>query len=272
MKKSTVLFLTAAFAIGLAAAFFFFREPRVEPPATVPGPRVEQPPAAEEQPAPMVRLPVAPPPVESAVSPTPAELPVLEKSDPEMRDALGTVLPEKKWLEMFIFDHLIRRFVLMVDSLPRPDLSYTRLPLYTPLKRFIPSEKNGNLTISPENYQRYTPFVDLVEKAGITEAAGIYQRYYPLFQEAYRELGYPHGRFNDRFIEVIDHLLATPEVKYPVRLVQPHIRYRYADPKLEALSAGQKLLIRMGPENSAIILAKLRELRPLLVNSAQAGN
>ena len=37
--------------------------------------------------------------------------------------------------------------------------------------------------------------------------------------------------------------------------------YQYADPKLEALSSGQKLLLRIGPDNEATIKAKLRELR-----------
>jgi hypothetical protein len=37
--------------------------------------------------------------------------------------------------------------------------------------------------------------------------------------------------------------------------------YEYADPSLEQLSAGQKLLIRMGSENAAALKLKLRELR-----------
>jgi hypothetical protein len=37
--------------------------------------------------------------------------------------------------------------------------------------------------------------------------------------------------------------------------------YEFADPELEALSAGQKVLIRIGPENAALIKAKLRDLR-----------
>ncbi|HET7131776.1 MAG TPA: DUF3014 domain-containing protein, partial [Gammaproteobacteria bacterium] len=62
-------------------------------------------------------------------------------------------------------------------------------------------------------------------------------------------------------LEVVDHLLATPDVTEPVRLVQPSVYYKYADPKLEALSAGQKLLIRMGPDNAAAVKAKLREIQ-----------
>ena len=66
-------------------------------------------------------------------------------------------------------------------------------------------------------------------------------------------------------IEVIDHLLATPDVADPVQLVQPRVMYQYADPRLEALSAGQKWLIRMGAANAAIIKMKLRELRTELL-------
>jgi hypothetical protein len=62
-------------------------------------------------------------------------------------------------------------------------------------------------------------------------------------------------------VQVIDHLLQTPDVKGQIRLVQPSVYYQFADPKLEALSAGQKALIRMGSANAAAVKAKLRELR-----------
>jgi hypothetical protein len=37
--------------------------------------------------------------------------------------------------------------------------------------------------------------------------------------------------------------------------------YTYADASLEARPAGQKLLIRMGPENAQAVKAKLTEFR-----------
>ena len=40
--------------------------------------------------------------------------------------------------------------------------------------------------------------------------------------------------------------------------------YTYADPALEGRPAGQKLLIRMGPENAKAIKAKLTELRAVI--------
>jgi hypothetical protein len=42
------------------------------------------------------------------------------------------------------------------------------------------------------------------------------------------------------------------------------VLYEYKDPALEELSAGQKILIRMGPEHRALIKSKLREIRTLL--------
>jgi hypothetical protein len=71
--------------------------------------------------------------------------------------------------------------------------------------------------------------------------------------------------FNDRLVQVIDNLLETPEVKAPIKLVQPKVFYEYADPSLESRSAGQKLLLRMGPANAEIIKGKLRELRAEIV-------
>ena len=81
----------------------------------------------------------------------------------------------------------------------------------------------------------------------IKQLTALYFHFYPLFQQAYQSLGYPNGYFNDRLVVTIDNLLATPDVNGPISLVRPNVMYQYADPKLEKLSAGQKLLVRMGP-------------------------
>jgi hypothetical protein len=91
--------------------------------------------------------------------------------------------------------------------------------------------------------------------------AALYVRFYPLFQQAYRDLGNPDGYFNDRLVEVIDHLLATPAVDGPIRLVRPKVMYEFADPRLQALSSGQKLLLRLSPAQRRTVLAQLRALR-----------
>jgi hypothetical protein len=118
-----------------------------------------------------------------------------------------------------------------------------------------------NLAIAADNSTRYAPVVALVHAIDSKQLVAIYIRFDPLVQQAYRDLGYPDGYFNDRLVAVIDHLLATPSVKQPIALVQPKVLYQYADPELEALSAGQKAMLRIGPENAAVVKAKLREIR-----------
>ena len=71
--------------------------------------------------------------------------------------------------------------------------------------------------------------------------------------------------------KVIDHLLGAPEVREPVQLIQPGVFYEFADPELERLSAGQKIMVRMGYENMMKVKTKLREIRQALVAKAQAG-
>ena len=105
----------------------------------------------------------------------------------------------------------------------------------------------------------------VVQEADVKSLAVVYERLYPLFQQSYEDLGYPGKYFNDRLVEVIDHLLHAPEVSAPIKLVQPKVFYEYADADLESRSAGQKLLIRMGPANARALKAKLREFRAEIV-------
>jgi hypothetical protein len=95
----------------------------------------------------------------------------------------------------------------------------------------------------------------------------VYERLYPLFQQAYEDLGYPGKYFNDRLVETIDDMLQAPEVAAPIQLVQPKVFWEYADASLESRSAGQKLLIRMGPANARLIKAKLRDFRAEIVKN-----
>ena len=59
---------------------------------------------------------------------------------------------------------------------------------------------------------------------------------------------------------------APPEAAEPLQLVQPEVLYEFADPKLETLSAGQKILLRVGKTNRDKLKAKLAELRQALVS------
>jgi hypothetical protein len=98
----------------------------------------------------------------------------------------------------------------------------------------------------------------------------LYLQYYPLFQSAYQDLGYPNAYFNDRLIAVIDDMLLAPRPPEPVALTRPKVMYEYADPDLEARSAGQKLLMRMSLPEAAEVKERLRALRAALIAAAPA--
>lgn len=188
-------------------------------------------------------------------------LPELKQSDTPMAEILARLFADQKLDRFFFPEHFIERFVVMVDNLPRPQLPATHRPLRKTAGTFLASGERDQLTINPANYQRYTPLVKMLAALDTRQVVAVYKHLYPLFQEAYQGLGYPDAYFNDRLIEVIDHLLTTPPVSGPIFLVQPKALYLYADPALEELSAGRKILIRCGPENAAQIKEMLHTYR-----------
>jgi hypothetical protein len=233
--------------------------------------------AVPEQAAPEPMPPAAPEQPRYEVSaPEPAEeeqivLPALADSDALATDAV-TELAGKDWVEeKLVTKGIIRRIVVTVDNLPRAKAAVELWPLRPVGGPFLVNGGEERPVISADNYPRYDALVQIVAAVDTARLAEQYFRMYPLFQEAFVELGYPDGYFNDRLIEVIDDLLAAPEIEDPVRLVRPHVLYKYADPALEASSAGHKILIRMGRKNAAIVKEKLRAFRQELV-AGSAGN
>jgi hypothetical protein len=196
-------------------------------------------------------------------------LPPLKESDPAMIEAFSRLLGSEALRRFFDLEEVARRIVATVDNLPRESYA-TRLNPVKPMGGALRvSGSDETLAIAPANAARYAPFVRLAESVDAATAVALYTRFYPLFQQAYVDLGYPNGYFNDRLVAVIDHLLETPEVAGPIRLTVPHVLYEFADPRLEERSAGQKALLRMGPENAAKLKARLREVRAALVAGAR---
>jgi hypothetical protein len=200
-----------------------------------------------------------------------AALPALNQSDQAVKDSLVGVLGSKPVEQFLVQENIVRHIVVTIDNLPRKKVAVDLRPVKpTPGETAIANQ--GDITtLGASNYARYAPFVHLVETTDTKTLASVYFHLYPLFQQAYEDLGYPGRFFNDRLVEVIDHLLAAPEPQGPIELVQPKVFYQFADPKLEDLSAGQKLLIRMGPANERSLKAKLRDLRAELVQSGPNG-
>ena len=70
---------------------------------------------------------------------------------------------------------------------------------------------------------------------------------------------------NDRVVDTLDDLLATPDVAPPIAVTQPKVLYEFADPALEKRSAGQKIMLRMGADNMARAKRLLSAIRSELL-------
>lgn len=251
----TLVWVILIVVVGAIGAALYYRSQQtalraVPPAAQSPGPK--------PQPEPAIRYPVEEKPPEQP-------LPTIDKSDPTMRETLRGLWNDKLVGQVFIVNEFVRRVVATVDNLPRQKLALRLMPVKQVPGPFRISGKSDELTVHPENAARYGLYIKVLEAVDSAQLVDAYRRFYPLFQQAYEDLGYPKGYFNDRLVEVIDHLLAAPEMPANARLVQPKVFYQFADPDLERRSAGQKIMMRIGSENAARVKAKLREIRGLLV-------
>ena len=245
------ILLTVAIAGGLAYWYYG--------PAPAPQTRAEH--SAPAPDAPMGEAIQYPVPAEIESDP----LPALADSDPMFSGALAQLFGAPAVAAYLVPKNLIAQLVATIDSLDREPA-----PLRTRAIKALPKlpvvDTTGNkpddkIFLSAKNSERYQPLTMALQTVGGKTLAELYLRYYPLFQQAYVELGFPQGYFNDRLIKIIDHLLATPEVKEPIPLVRPKVLYQFADPDLERRSSGQKILLRLGTDNARAIKAKLREIR-----------
>lgn len=268
-KKWVYWAIPALVAIGIGVALYYGYAHR----------KAEQ----QVQQAPVVTQPQSPlpssaePPIQNPVeeTPPPEPLPDLPNSDPPVQEGLGDVFGRA--LDPFLIPkNIVRHTVVTIDNLPRKKTAVQMWPL-KPIGGELGTTGNadaGNgeeVTLAESNYARYEPVIKLIQNMDTAQLASLYKQYYPLFQQAYVDLGYPEGYFNDRLVEVIDHLLATPDVTGPLLLRRPSVNYEFVDPELENRSAGQKMLIRIGSQNAAIVKAKLRELRQLIAKQEPAA-
>ena len=290
MKRSTpwliALLLVAA---GIVGGYYFrqVQAPRqamapVPPPAEKAAPQSE-----EETPVkPLVRYPVPEPqekqaPAENSASgnqsvgarsrPPGKPLPPLSDSDSMLKDELDTLISGKPPGDLFHLDHIVRRIVVTVDNLPRSQVPPKYRFMQAVPGKFAASGEDDQQTLSADNYTRYRPYVDLFESLDARAVVAAYIRFYPLFQQSYRNLGYPKAYFNDRVVQTIDDMLDAPQPEGPIKLKRPSVMYKFVDPDLEALSAGQKIMIRIGPDNARQVKAKLREFRTALLEAVRKG-
>jgi len=266
-------------ALGVAGAWWFYLRPDTGVLAPVPSSLPPEP-ETDGQEAPRYPVPDSeadhapaqyPEGDDATAQSGPREpLPPLAESDGPFRSALARIFSAEALDQWLKNERIVERLVVTINSLDGPAIPLRFWPLHH--IEGVPEvvREGETLRWSPANFERYRQLVEILDATEPQAVARVYFRNYPLFQEAYASLGLEDAYFNDRLVEIIDHLLDAPEVEPAFEVKQPKVLYEFADPALESESWGRKLLIRMGPDNAATVKAWLRRLRVELVTGAHA--
>ncbi|MDI1237592.1 MAG: DUF3014 domain-containing protein [Polaromonas sp.] len=267
MSTRSRLLFAAVLVAALATAALWWSSRTLAPAPTAARVAAAPAQAPVDEPAPSILHPI---------TPSAAEPPLAASG---IGAALTALMGQPAMANFLQVEDFPRRFVATVDNLGRahaPPLLWPVLP--TPGRFTVEEPAGGGSFIAADNSLRYAPLVALADSVSPARAVGLYIHMYPLLQQAYEELGYPKRYFNDRLIAVIDLLLATPEpagpvpvrlteVKGPIAPVRPWVRYEFADPALESLSSGQKIMLRVGPAHERRLKAKLAAFRQELLRT-----
>jgi len=159
---------------------------------------------------------------------------------------------------------LIRQFVVFVDNLAQGEFCLLYSPIKGPEKLFTVAEITNKVYLNPESYHRYDAYATVIANMDEQSLMHTYKQLTPLFDEAFAELGYSNAKFNDRMLQAIKVMLAAPIIEEPIELSSISVNYRFVDPNLEALPSAQKLLVRMGPENTRKVKTALRKMESQL--------
>ena len=260
-RKKRLRFALIALALLAIAAALFFGIPQEERPAP-PAP-IE--PIVEWEPAPLPPLPRDPEIIEEVVIieraiPAPTPLAALDESDAEVRLIANQLSPHVAWIEFLVGDSLIRRFVAIVDNIAQGSVPGRLMPEWAPEGPYRVIAEGDLIEVNPVNGTRYDILGRIASGIDARAAAALFRIWQPRIDQAYRELGYPDGPFSEVLLAAFRQLLAVPEIQGQPLLVPEGVGYAYADPELENLSASQKQLLRMGPENVLRVQEKLREI------------
>ncbi len=259
MKFKAISALAVILILGSAAAWHWW--PRIAP-APAPPPAVIAPLPPETEAQPQIANPMP-----AGDAPGTSSLPGLGESDQPFGSALTRLSGAGTLSALLVPENLIRHLVATIDNLPRQKLGIELRPLRATPGALLVTGDDFRASLEARNATRYAAPMAIVSQLDLVALVHLYQSYYSLFQRAYQDLGYPHGYFNDRLVAIVDHLLATPLVQGPIELVRPKVFWEFADPELETRSAGQKLMLRVGADNAAVLRVRLRELRALIAAS-----
>lgn len=221
--------------------------------------KAQAPAPVEQAAAPMpVPAPAAPP------SAPPLNLPSLDQSDAFMRAQLQGLSSNAGWADWLKTDDIVRRMAGALDLIAAGKIPKDSLDFLIPKKRFSVIKNAGRVYLDPKSYTRYDGMGKAVESIDAKAAATLFKGVQPLLQSACQELGHKNCDVQGTAVKDITDMLRVPQVDGMLRLKLKVVTWEMTDAELENLTPPQKVLIRMGPKNSAKVQGKLREFAAAL--------
>ena len=188
------------------------------------------------------------------------ELPSLTESDSFVFESLRALQNGIALVDLLAEDQIVRKFVVFVENISREEFPQTGLPYRGLGQEMSVSEVDENLFVMEQiAHSRFDQVVKTFVEIDIDAAMTIYRTLSPLFQQAYAEIGFRNVSFDDTLRSAINNVLRTTNMEGPYQLVKPSVMYLYADASIENLLEVHKQLLRIGPDNTSLLKAKLRE-------------
>jgi hypothetical protein len=232
-------------------------------PAVAARPAPPPPPPAPDIPEPEPE-PVAPAQPDEPEAPAPPPL-RLEDSDMPVREALVAEVAGTPLAPALDNQELLTRAASLIDATSQGRMFHQVLKLPPPEVSFSVIEIDGGAYIDPDSFQRYDAYAQAIAGVDPQTVAAAFHNFRPLLEEAYAALGYDGDEMDNALVRALDQVIAAPVLDEPARLERDVTTWHYVDPALEELPSLSKQLLRMGPENQALIQAKARAIREALL-------
>lgn len=263
--------LLLAILILIAAGYWYLSsedQAETPTPATAVAPVVpaQAIPTPEPEPEPDIpeTEPAAPPPPEPNETPLPPL--TLDDSDLVVRASLEPEFDNTPLLPALQQSNLIERTAALVNLTRQGRVEPKLFPLPRPEGKFAVTAKGETLYMDPAGHARYDSYAQAISALDPQLLAAAFHQFRPLLEQAWQALGYKQESFDNNLIRALDQISQAPVLQHPPVLVKDIATYNFADESLEELSPLAKQLIRMGPENQALVQAQATAIREALLS------
>lgn len=197
----------------------------------------------------------------------PDPLPTLEDSDGDVRGYFSELSASTDYQLLWQTENLLQRWITVLNGAAKGDIIKGVIGFQPPKGAFPVKRIGANYYLSDASFRRYDDWVETIIAVSPQQVAAGFHRFRPLLEQAYGQMGYDPEQLDNMLITLLDRIIAAPVFPAGLELVSKSVNYTYANPDIEALPSLEKLLIRMGPNNTTVLQQYAANLRETLLNS-----